>query len=104
MLDPPRAAVKASGEPPCRHGKPARLEEAGNTLAAHPKIPFVAATTGPTNLVASAVFRDTRHLYGYLTSEPAGLPGVSSVQTVRSSGRSSAPAQSASRRRGRAGP
>src|SRR5207237_5316959 len=40
--------------------EPARLEEAGNALAAHPEIPFAAATTGPTNLVASAVFRDTR--------------------------------------------
>ena len=38
--------------------EPARLEEAGNALAAHPEIPFAAATTGPTNLVASAVFRD----------------------------------------------
>jgi DNA-binding Lrp family transcriptional regulator len=62
--------------------EPARLEEAGNALAAHPEIPFAAATTGPTNLVASAVFRDARHLYEYLTGELAGLPGVSSVQTA----------------------
>jgi DNA-binding Lrp family transcriptional regulator len=62
--------------------EPARLEEAGNALATHPEIPFAAATTGPTNLVASAVFRDTRHLYEYLTGELAGLPGVSSVQTA----------------------
>jgi len=55
--------------------EPARLEEAGNALAAHPEIPFAAATTGPTNLVASAVFRDTRHLYEYLTGELAALPG-----------------------------
>ena len=47
-----------------------------------PEIPFAAATTGPTNLVASALFRDTRHLYEYLTGELAGLPGVSSVQTA----------------------
>ena len=62
--------------------EPARLEETGNALAAHPEIPFAAATTGPTNLVASAVFRDTRHLYEYLTGELAALPGVSSVQTA----------------------
>jgi DNA-binding Lrp family transcriptional regulator len=62
--------------------EPARLEEAGNALAAHSEIPFAAATTGPTNLVASAVFRDTRHLYEYLTGELAALPGVSSVQTA----------------------
>jgi DNA-binding Lrp family transcriptional regulator len=62
--------------------EPARLEEAGNALAAHPVIPFAAATTGPTNLVASAVLRDARHLYEYLTGELASLPGVSSVQTA----------------------
>jgi DNA-binding Lrp family transcriptional regulator len=62
--------------------EPARLGEAGNALAAHPEIPFAAATTGPTNLVASAVLRDTRHLYEYLTGPLAALPGVSSVQTA----------------------
>jgi DNA-binding Lrp family transcriptional regulator len=61
---------------------PGRLDEAGRALTAHPEIPFAAATTGPTNLLASAVFRDTRHLYEYLTGELAALPGVSSVQTV----------------------
>jgi DNA-binding Lrp family transcriptional regulator len=62
--------------------EPARLEEAGSALAAHPEIPFAAATTGPANLVASAVFRDTRHLYEYLTGELAALPGVTSVETA----------------------
>jgi len=62
--------------------EPARLEEAGRALATHPEIPFVAATTGPANLVASAVFRDTRHLYEYLTGELAGLSGVTSVETA----------------------
>ena len=61
---------------------PARLEEAGSTLAAHPEIPFAAATTGPANLVASALFRDTRHLYEYLTGELARLPGLTSVETA----------------------
>jgi len=62
--------------------EPARLDEVGRALATHPEIPFAAATTGPTNLLASAVFRDTRHLYEYLTGPLAGLPGVSSVQTA----------------------
>jgi DNA-binding Lrp family transcriptional regulator len=62
--------------------EPARLDEAGRALAAHPEIPFAAATTGPANLVASAVFRDTRHLYEYLTGELAGLSGVTSVETA----------------------
>src|SRR5689334_3686636 len=62
--------------------EPARLEEAGRVLATHPEIPFAAATTGPANLVASALFRDTLHLYEYLTGELAGLPGVTSVETA----------------------
>jgi len=62
--------------------EPARLEEAGQALATHPEIPFAAATTGPANLVASAVFRDTHHLYEYLTGELARLPGVTSVETA----------------------
>jgi DNA-binding Lrp family transcriptional regulator len=62
--------------------EPARLDEAGRALAAHPEIPFAAATTGPTNLMASALFRDTKHLYEYLTGELASLPGVGSVQTA----------------------
>jgi len=62
--------------------EPARLAEAGRAMAAHPEIPFAAATTGPANLVASAVLRDTRALYEYLTGDLAALPGVSSVQTA----------------------
>jgi DNA-binding Lrp family transcriptional regulator len=62
--------------------EPARLDETGRALAAHPEIPFAAATTGPTNLVATALFRDTEHLYQYLTGELAVLPGVSSMQTA----------------------
>jgi DNA-binding Lrp family transcriptional regulator len=62
--------------------EPSRLDATGRALAAHLEIPFAAATTGPTNLVASGLFRDTRHLYEYLTGELAALPGVSSVQTT----------------------
>ena len=62
--------------------EPAWLQEAGAALVGHPEIPFAAATTGVTNLVASAVFRDTQHLYEYLTGPLAGLPGVRSVQTA----------------------
>lgn len=62
--------------------EPARLEAAGRAVAAHPEVPFAAATTGPTNLAVSAVFRDTRALYAYLTTRLAGIPGVQSVETA----------------------
>jgi DNA-binding Lrp family transcriptional regulator len=62
--------------------EPASLDAAGRAVAAHPEVPFAAATTGPTNLTVSAVFRDNRHLYGYLTSRLADLPGLQSVETT----------------------
>ncbi len=76
--------------------EPASLEAAGRTIAGHPEIPFAAATTGATNLAASAVFRDTRHLYAYLTTRLADLPGLQSVEsapiisTIKRIGRSAA--------------
>jgi DNA-binding Lrp family transcriptional regulator len=62
--------------------EPARLDEVGRTLAGHPEIPFVAAMTGASNLVASAVFGDTQQLYEYLTGPLARLPGVRSLETM----------------------
>jgi DNA-binding Lrp family transcriptional regulator len=62
--------------------EPACLDAAGQAIAAHPEIPFAAATTGLTNLAVSAVFRDTRQLYDYLTSRLADLPGLQSVETA----------------------
>jgi DNA-binding Lrp family transcriptional regulator len=61
---------------------PAALEAAGRAIAAHPEIPFAGATTGATNLAASAVFRDTRELYAYLTTRLADLPGLQSVESA----------------------
>jgi DNA-binding Lrp family transcriptional regulator len=62
--------------------EPARLDETGRALARHMEVPFAAATTGPTNLVVTALFRDTEHLYEYLTGPLAALPGVTSVETA----------------------
>jgi DNA-binding Lrp family transcriptional regulator len=62
--------------------EPARLDTVGQALAGHPEVPFAAATTGPTNVVVTAHFRDTQHLYEYLTGPLAALPGVSSVETA----------------------
>jgi DNA-binding Lrp family transcriptional regulator len=61
---------------------PGDLEAAGRAVAAHPEVPFAAATTGPTNLAVSAIFRDTRHLYEYLTTRLTTVPGIRSVETA----------------------
>jgi len=62
--------------------EPSRLDAVGRALAGHPEVPFAAATTGPSNVVVTALFRDTQHLYEYLTGPLASLPGVSSVETA----------------------
>jgi DNA-binding Lrp family transcriptional regulator len=62
--------------------EPAHLEAAGRAIAAHPEVPFAAATTGPTNLAVSAVFRDTHQLYAYLTTRLADIPGLQSVDSA----------------------
>jgi DNA-binding Lrp family transcriptional regulator len=62
--------------------EPACLDAAGRAIASHPEIPFAGATTGATNLAASAVFRDTRDLYAYLTTRLADLPGLQSVESA----------------------
>jgi DNA-binding Lrp family transcriptional regulator len=62
--------------------EPARLVEAGQAVARHPEIPFAAAMTGSSNLVADGQFRDTQHLYEYLSGRLVELPGLRSVETV----------------------
>ncbi|GAA0323515.1 Lrp/AsnC family transcriptional regulator [Actinoallomurus spadix] len=62
--------------------EPARLAAAGEALAAHSEVGFAAATTGPTNLLVAAMFRDPHHLYRYLTERVGSLEGVRHVETA----------------------
>jgi DNA-binding Lrp family transcriptional regulator len=62
--------------------EPAHLEAAGSAIAAHPEVPFAAATTGPTNLTVSVVFRAIHQLYAYLTSRLASIPGLRAAETA----------------------
>lgn len=61
--------------------EPAHLDETGRAIARHPEVPFAAATTGLTNLVVSARFRGTRHMYHYVTTRLTGLSGIRSLET-----------------------
>jgi len=61
--------------------EPRAVEAVGAAIAAHPEVPFVGATTGPTNLFAVVVYADTGHLYRYLTNDIGQLPGVRKVET-----------------------
>jgi DNA-binding Lrp family transcriptional regulator len=61
---------------------PSSLAETGAAIAAHPEVAFCAATTGPTNLLVSAVCRDSEDLYRYLTERIGALPLVREVETA----------------------
>jgi DNA-binding Lrp family transcriptional regulator len=61
---------------------PARLAAAGQALAQHAEVPFVAATTGPTNLLASVLCSDVYALYDYLAERIGPLPGVRAIETA----------------------
>ncbi|MEW1658365.1 MULTISPECIES: Lrp/AsnC family transcriptional regulator [unclassified Streptomyces] len=61
---------------------PAELAATGEALAAHPEVAFAGATTGPHNLFASVLCRDTGALYTYLTTRVAGLPGVRTMESA----------------------
>lgn len=60
---------------------PARLEQVGLTLSGHEEIKYVAATTGPTNLVAMLTCRDADAFYDYLTLTLGAMPDVHIVET-----------------------
>jgi DNA-binding Lrp family transcriptional regulator len=61
---------------------PARLAAVGAALAQHPETPFVAATTGSSNLTATVLCRDDQALYRYLTERIASLDGVTALEVV----------------------
>jgi DNA-binding Lrp family transcriptional regulator len=60
---------------------PAHLAEVGTALAKFPEVPYVAATTGPSNLAACIVCRDDESLYDFLTAKVGALPGIERVET-----------------------
>ena len=61
---------------------PAKLAEVGQDLAGRAEIPFAAATTGSTNLVAAVLCADDRSLYEYITGDIAALDGLTHVETA----------------------
>jgi DNA-binding Lrp family transcriptional regulator len=61
---------------------PAELDRVGRALAGRPEIPFVAATTGSTNLVAALLCQDDRSLYEFITGEIAALDGLTQVEVA----------------------
>jgi DNA-binding Lrp family transcriptional regulator len=61
---------------------PTNLRDVGEALASRPEFPFVAATTGSTNLVAALVCPENSSLYEYLTGEMAAFGGLTHIETA----------------------
>jgi DNA-binding Lrp family transcriptional regulator len=61
---------------------PAQLDELATTMAGHPELAFVAATTGPTNLVADVLCASPAALHTYLTHRLGALPAIRAMDTV----------------------
>ncbi|GAA0261454.1 AsnC family transcriptional regulator [Actinomadura nitritigenes] len=61
---------------------PGRLDDVATTLAGHDELAVVAATTGPTNLLAQALCDGPADLHRYLTRELGALDGIRTVETA----------------------
>jgi DNA-binding Lrp family transcriptional regulator len=61
---------------------PRSLRDVGQVLASRSEFPFVAATSGSTNLVGALVCPEDRSLYEYLTDEMTTLEGLNHIETA----------------------
>ncbi|GAA2896297.1 AsnC family transcriptional regulator [Actinoplanes cyaneus] len=61
---------------------PSRVASVGNALARHEEIVFAAATTGPSNLQATAICEDMPAFYRYVTERLSQLDGVERIESA----------------------
>ncbi|MGW2472165.1 Lrp/AsnC family transcriptional regulator [Streptomyces sp. NPDC001665] len=66
----------------CVTAAPRALHAVGEALGADPEVAYAAATTGPSNLMAVVITRDSAHLYRYLSERLGGLDGVEHVESM----------------------
>ncbi|MHB9856172.1 Lrp/AsnC family transcriptional regulator [Streptomyces krungchingensis] len=62
--------------------RPGALQEAAQTLSAHPHVRFCAATAGPANLVVAVAAANLDALYTFLTDAVGSLDGVTAIDTT----------------------
>ncbi|MCF3145203.1 Lrp/AsnC family transcriptional regulator [Streptomyces platensis] len=62
--------------------RPQSFVPVAKEVAGHPEISFAAATTGSTNLLASAICQDSTHLFEYLTERIGAMDGIRQIETA----------------------
>jgi DNA-binding Lrp family transcriptional regulator len=62
--------------------RPSKLAEVGAELATHPEMAFAAATTGPSNIAASVLCRDSAGLYRYVTERLGSIDAIRHLETA----------------------
>ncbi|MDX3001991.1 AsnC family transcriptional regulator [Kribbella solani] len=62
--------------------QPAYLDAVGRALAEHDELPFVAATTGRTNLVAQALCDSPGALHSYLVDRVGAIEHIAAIETT----------------------
>ncbi|MFJ9369858.1 Lrp/AsnC family transcriptional regulator [Nocardia sp. NPDC101769] len=62
--------------------RPSALETTAETLADHPHVRFVAATTGPANLLVALATTDLAGIYTFLTTTLGALSGITAIDTT----------------------
>ncbi|TXS05741.1 Lrp/AsnC family transcriptional regulator [Streptomyces sp. col6] len=61
---------------------PGALHTVGTALATDREVAYASATTGPSNIVAVVITRDSTHFYRYLSDRLGGLAGVEHVESM----------------------
>jgi hypothetical protein len=61
---------------------PAEIDRVGRTIIGHPEVAFAAAISGPANLAASLIARDTADLYRYLTQRIGAITAIHALEVA----------------------
>jgi DNA-binding Lrp family transcriptional regulator len=61
---------------------PSWLDRVATAMAGHAELAFVAATTGPSNLIAQALCHSPEDLHRYLTRRLGALDGITAIETA----------------------
>jgi DNA-binding Lrp family transcriptional regulator len=62
--------------------RPSAVASVAQALVSHAEVSFCAVTTGPSNIVAAVICRDSRHLNRYLTEQVGALDAIDRMEAT----------------------